>query len=89
VSFGCPRAGHPRPIGRFIGEGGAKIPAGHAEAGTKDKENASTEAGSELTAGGALGGTRTPNLLIRSYWRAPAGLIDVQRMRHVDGRRCG
>jgi hypothetical protein len=22
--------------------------------------------------GGALGGTRTPNLLIRSYWRAPA-----------------
>jgi hypothetical protein len=37
---------------------------------------------------GAVGGTRTPNLLIRSYWRAPARLIEVQRGPHVgDGRR--
>ena len=44
VPFGCPHAGHPRPIGRLIGEGGAKIPAGHANTGTRYRRKHSTEA---------------------------------------------
>jgi len=44
VSFGCPHGNHPRPIGRFIGEGGTNILAERASAGTKDKEKRSTEA---------------------------------------------
>jgi hypothetical protein len=35
----------------------------------------------------ALGGTRTPNLLIRSYGRAPVRLIEVQRGPYVGGGR--
>jgi hypothetical protein len=43
-----------------------------------------SQAASDL---GALGGTRTPNLLIRSYWRAPARRIEIQRGPHVGGGR--
>jgi hypothetical protein len=32
--------------------------------------------------------TRSPGLLIRSYWRAPARLIEIQRGPHVGGGRC-